>query len=183
MLGINAPPVTIKSIENAIVDEGWEQGWIVPEPPTITHRQESGGDRLRSRRPHGRGSAEPRRPHVTVLERDDRPGGLLMYGIPNMKLDKQEVVMRRIDLMEKEGIKFICNANVGENVEPMLLPKDFDAIVICTGATQARDLAVGKPQLEGRALRNGIPDRKHEGVVSTAARTSVPSMRRSDTSS
>ena len=84
---------------------------------------------------------------VTVLEREDRPGGLLMYGIPNMKLDKQEIVLRRIDLMEKEGIKFLCNANVGDNVEAMLLMKDFDAVVICTGATQPRDL-----KAEGRNL-------------------------------
>jgi glutamate synthase (NADPH/NADH) small chain len=83
-----------------------------------------------------------------VLEREDRPGGLLMYGIPNMKLDKQEVVARRIRLLEAEGIKFLCNANVGENVEPQLLLRDFDATVICTGATHPRDLAV-----EGRDLR------------------------------
>ena len=84
---------------------------------------------------------------VTVLERADRPGGLLMYGIPNMKLDKREVVERRLRLLEAEGIKFICNANVGENVEAQLLLRDFDATVICTGATQPRDLAV-----EGRGL-------------------------------
>ncbi len=68
-----------------------------------------------------------------------------MYGIPNMKLDKKEVVLRRIELMQQEGVKFVCNANVGENVEPMLLLKDFDAIVVCTGATQARDLTVDEP--------------------------------------
>ena len=84
---------------------------------------------------------------VTVLERADRPGGLLTYGIPNMKLDKREVVDRRIELMEQEGIKFVCNANVGDNVEANLLAKDFDAVVICTGATQPRDLGV-----EGRNL-------------------------------
>ena len=86
---------------------------------------------------------------MTVLERDDRPGGLLMYGIPNMKLDKREVVERRLKLMEQEGIKFICNANVGENVEAQLLRKDFDAIVLCTGATQPRDLPVEGRKLEG----------------------------------
>lgn len=71
-----------------------------------------------------------------------------MYGIPNMKLDKRAVVERRLKLMEQEGIKFVCNANVGENVEPQLLLKDFDAIVICTGATRPRDLPV-----EGRHLK------------------------------
>jgi glutamate synthase (NADPH/NADH) small chain len=84
---------------------------------------------------------------VTVLERDDRPGGLLMYGIPNMKLDKREVVQRRLDVMERSGIKFVCDASVGENVEAQLLLRDFDATVICTGATQPRDLPV-----EGRRL-------------------------------
>jgi glutamate synthase (NADPH/NADH) small chain len=83
-----------------------------------------------------------------VFERADRPGGLLMYGIPNMKLDKKEVVLRRIALMEKEGIKFICNANVGENVDSEIFLKEFDATVICTGATKPRDLPI-----EGRALK------------------------------
>ena len=72
---------------------------------------------------------------VTVLERADRPGGLLMYGIPNMKLDKRAVVLRRIELLEREGVKFICNAAVGDNVEAQLLVRDFDATVLCTGAT------------------------------------------------
>jgi glutamate synthase (NADPH/NADH) small chain len=85
---------------------------------------------------------------VTVLERDDRPGGLLMYGIPNMKLDKRAIVERRLQLLEQEGIKFICNAHVGENVEAELLLKDFDAMLICTGATAPRDL-----KAEGRDLK------------------------------
>jgi glutamate synthase (NADPH/NADH) small chain len=84
---------------------------------------------------------------VTVLERADRPGGLLMYGIPNMKLGKEEVVMRRIRLLEQEGIKFVCNANVGDNYEAQMMRKDFDAIVLCTGSTQPRDLGI-----EGRKL-------------------------------
>jgi len=77
-----------------------------------------------------------------VLERADRPGGLLMYGIPNMKLDKRAVVLRRIELLEREGVKFICNAAVGDNVEAQLLVRDFDATVLCTGATAPRDLKV-----------------------------------------
>jgi glutamate synthase (NADPH/NADH) small chain len=71
-----------------------------------------------------------------------------MYGIPNMKLDKKEVVLRRIKLMEESGIKFICNANVGDNVEPQIFLKEYDATVICTGATQPRDLPI-----EGRSLK------------------------------
>jgi glutamate synthase (NADPH/NADH) small chain len=72
-----------------------------------------------------------------------------MYGIPNMKLDKQDVVMRRIKLLEQEGIKFICNTNVGDNYEAQMMRRDFDAIVLCTGATQPRDLPVEGRQLSG----------------------------------
>jgi len=105
-----------------------------------------------------------------VLERDDRPGGLLMYGIPNMKLDKREIVLRRLELMEQSGVKFICNASVGDNVEAQLLLRDFDATLICTGATQPRDLPVEGRKLGGvhfameyltastKALLDGGPD-------------------------
>jgi glutamate synthase (NADPH/NADH) small chain len=149
VVGMNAPPVTIKNIECSIVERGWEEGWILPEPPAARTGKKvvvigSG--------PAGLAAAAQlnRAGHlVTVLERADRPGGLLMYGIPNMKLDKREVVERRLRLLEAEGVKFICNANVGDNVEAQLLLKDFDATVICTGATRPRDLAVAGRGLDG----------------------------------
>jgi glutamate synthase (NADPH/NADH) small chain len=170
VLGISSPPVTIKNIEATIIDRGWEEGWVTPEPPRARTGKKvvvigSG--------PAGLAAAAQlnKAGHlVTVLERDDRPGGLLMYGIPNMKLDKREVVERRLRLMEEEGVKFICNAEVGENVEALLLLKDFDATVICTGATQPRDLPVEGRNLKGihfamdylgaatKALLAGAPD-------------------------
>jgi glutamate synthase (NADPH/NADH) small chain len=148
VLGINAPPVTIKNIENTIIDHGWEKGWVIPEPPKMRTGKKVA---VIGSGPAGLAAAAQlnRAGHlVTVFERADRPGGLLMYGIPNMKLDKRAVVLRRIKLLEEEGIKFICNANVGENVEPQIFLNEFDATVICTGATQPRDLPI-----EGRGLK------------------------------
>lgn len=170
VLGISSPPVTIKNLEAAIIERGFEEGWVVAEPPkTRTGKKVV----VVGSGPAGLAAAAQlnRAGHlVTVLERDDRPGGLLMYGIPNMKLDKRAVVERRIKLLEQEGIKFLCNATVGENVEAQMLLKDFDATLICTGATRPRDLPVEGRDLDGvhfameyltastRALLDGKPD-------------------------
>jgi glutamate synthase (NADPH/NADH) small chain len=148
VLGINAPPVTIKNIECAIIDRGWENGWVVPEPPKKrTGRKVA----VIGSGPAGLCAAAQlnKAGHVvTVFERADRPGGLLMYGIPNMKLDKEQVVLRRIQQMETEGIRFVCNTEVGKNYPAEQLLKEFDAVILATGATKPRDLPV-----EGRNLK------------------------------
>src|SRR5436190_769922 len=148
VLGINAPPVTIKNIECSIIDKGWDEGWVVPEPPAV----QTGKDvAVIGSGPAGLCAAAQlnRAGHwVTVFERADRPGGLLMYGIPNPKLDKREVVQRRLKQMEDEGIKFICNTEIGGNYPAEKLLSEFDAVVLCTGATKPRDLPI-----EGRNLK------------------------------
>jgi len=148
VLGITNPPVTIKNIEYSIIDKGWQEGWIVPEPPTKRTGKKIA---IIGSGPAGLSAAAQlnKAGHwVTVYERADRPGGLLMYGIPNMKLDKEQVLMRRLHLLEQEGIKFVCNTEIGKDIPPQQLLNDFDAIVLCTGATQPRDL-----QIEGRELK------------------------------
>ncbi|HEY7311225.1 MAG TPA: glutamate synthase subunit beta [Gemmataceae bacterium] len=149
VLGINEPPVTIKSIECAIVDKGFEEGWIVPEPPPVRTGKKVA---VVGSGPAGLAAAAQlnRAGHwVTVFERADRVGGLLMYGIPNMKLDKRQVVQRRIDLMKAEGVVFVTNCEVGKDYPAEKLRHQFDAIVLCGGATKPRDLPIEGRQLGG----------------------------------
>jgi len=149
VLGINNPPVTIKNIECTIIDKGWEEGWVKPEPPSKRTGKKVA---VVGSGPAGLSAAAQlnRAGHtVTVFERADRPGGLLMYGIPNMKLDKEEVVLRRLKLLEAEGVRFVCNTEVGKNLSAEQLMADHDAVVLCTGATKPRDLPIDGRSLKG----------------------------------
>jgi glutamate synthase (NADPH/NADH) small chain len=149
VLGINAPPVTIKNIECSIVDHGWEHGWI---EPVLPEKRTGKNIAVVGSGPAGLCAAAQlnRAGHsVTVFERADRAGGLLMYGIPNMKLDKNEVVLRRLKVMEAEGVKFVCNTEVGKDLPAEKLMRDYDAIVLATGATKPRDLAIEGRQIKG----------------------------------
>ncbi|MFD0695520.1 glutamate synthase subunit beta [Paenibacillus sp. GCM10027628] len=148
-VGLKDTPVTIKSIEKAIIDKGFSEGWITPEPPEVRTGKKVA---VVGSGPSGLAAAAQlnKAGHwVTVFERADRVGGLLMYGIPNMKLDKK-YVQRRVDLLEAEGVTFITGAHVGVNYPIEKLQEEFDAIVLCGGATKGRDLPI-----EGREL-NGI---------------------------
>jgi glutamate synthase (NADPH/NADH) small chain len=148
VLGLNELPVTIKTIEAAIIDNGFAQGLVVAEPP-----EKRTGKKVAviGSGPAGLACAAQlnRAGHlVTVYERADRAGGLLMYGIPNMKLDKK-IVQRRIDLMAEEGVRFVTNAHIGVDMSAAELKNDFDAVVICTGATKPRDLPIPGRELQG----------------------------------
>lgn len=148
VLGISEPPVTIKNIEASIIDRGFAEGWVKAEPP----RKRTGKKvAVVGSGPAGLSAAAQlnRAGHlVTVFERSDRVGGLLMYGIPNMKLDKG-VVQRRVDLLAKEGVTFVTNTEVGKNYPAEKLRKDFDAVVLAMGATVPRDLVVPGRDLKG----------------------------------
>ncbi len=148
VLGINNPAVTIKNIENAIIDRGFEEGWVKARVP-----QARSGKKVAvvGSGPAGLAAAEQLNHaghSVTVYEREDRIGGLLMYGIPNMKLDKG-VVDRRINLMRDAGIEFVVNTNVGKDITVAQLQKDNDAVLFATGSTTPRDLPVPGRNLKG----------------------------------
>ncbi len=147
-LGISDPAVTIKSIEYAIIERAYEEGWVTP---TIPARRTGKRIAVIGSGPAGLACADQLNTvghTVTVFERADRVGGLLMYGIPNMKLDKR-LVERRIHIMAESGITFLTNVEVGVNYPADTLRDEFDAIVLCTGATRPRDLPVPGRELRG----------------------------------
>ncbi len=148
VLGIHEPAVTIKNIEASIIDKGFDEGWVTAEPPSKHTGKKVA---VVGSGPAGLSAAAQlnKAGHtVTVFERDDRIGGLLMYGIPNMKLDKQ-IVQRRVDLLAAEGVKFVVNTEIGKNYPAEKLLKEFDSVVLCVGATKPRDLQVPGRELKG----------------------------------
>jgi glutamate synthase (NADPH) small chain len=177
VLGMNNPPVTIKNLECSIIDHGWEKGWVVAEPPAKRTGKKvavvgSGPAGLCAAAQLNKAGHS-----VTVFERADRPGGLLMYGIPNMKLDKQDIVLRRIKQLEAEGIQFVCNTEIGVTLPAGQLLEEHHATVLCTGATKPRDLPIEGRNLKGihfameflTANTKSVLDSKKNGGFITAA--------------
>ncbi len=173
-LNINSDPVGIKSIEHAIADKGWQMGWVVPQPPKVTT-----GKRVAiiGSGPAGLAAAQQlaRVGHdVTVFEKNDKPGGLLRYGIPDFKLDKGHVT-RRIKQMQAEGVTFCTGVNVGSRELPAgvandavdfiaaeEIVRDFDAVILAAGSEVPRDLTISGRELKGTypALEFLIPQNK-----------------------
>ncbi|GGH75392.1 glutamate synthase (NADPH/NADH) small chain [Pullulanibacillus pueri] len=147
-VSLNDDAVTIKNIEKSIIDKGFAEGWIVPEPPE--HRTGKHVAIIGSG-PAGLAAADQlnKAGHwVTVFEREDRVGGLLMYGIPNMKLEKESVT-RRVDLLRQEGVIFQVNTEVGKDISMQQLEDKFDAVIVCAGATKQRDVDIPGREAKG----------------------------------
>jgi len=147
-LAISDPAVSIKSIERTIIDKGFENGWVTPRIPTARTGKKIA---IIGSGPAGLASADELNQaghSVTIYERADRAGGLLMYGIPNMKLEK-EVVERRIHLLQQEGIDFILNTEVGIAISVDDLKSNFDAVILCIGAQKQRKLHLKGSESKG----------------------------------
>jgi len=148
VLGIDQPPVSIKLIERSVVERAWQEGWIKPEPP-----EQNTGKRVAvvGSGPSGLAAAQQLRRaghSVTVYEKNDRIGGLMRYGIPNFKLEK-DVLDRRIEQLRAEGVVFETNAHVGANVPVKSLSEHYDAILLCGGSEQPRNLSIPGRELKG----------------------------------
>ena len=146
--GLHGEPVTVRDNELGIIEDAWERGLMKPRPP-----KNRTGKRIAvvGSGPSGLACADQlnsRGHSVTVFEREDRPGGLLMYGIPNMKLEKS-IVQRRLDLMAAQGVEFRTGVDVGKDISARELRRDFDAVVLCCGAANPRDLDLPGREGEG----------------------------------
>ena len=160
VLGINQSPVTIKDDEAFIIDTAYEKGWMKPYPP----KERTGKNvAIVGSGPSGLAAADQlnKAGHsVVVFEREDRIGGLIMYGIPNMKLDKK-IVERRVDIMKEEGIVFKTGVWVGRDVTLDSLLKEYDAVLLAAGSTKPRDLNVPRAQPQRCPFRDGVSHREH----------------------
>lgn len=148
VLGINEDPVSIENIEKNIVETAFKKGWISPQPPAVRSDKRIA---IVGSGPAGLAAAQQlnRAGHsVTVFERDERPGGLLRYGIPDFKMEKH-VIDRRLNILEEEGIEFRCGVHVGVDVPAKKLQSEFDAVLLCGGATVRRKLPIQGAELEG----------------------------------
>ncbi|MFW6309020.1 MAG: glutamate synthase subunit beta [bacterium] len=174
-LGMNEPAVTIKANEYQIIEKAFSEGWIKPEPPEKRTGNEVA---IVGSGPAGLACADQLNQlghRVTVYERQDRIGGLLVYGIPNMKLDKEKVLQRRIEIMREEGIDFITGTEVGTDIAAEKLQQEYDSVVLCGGATNPRDLSVPGRNLEGinfavdflkASTRHLLEDQKSDNLLS-----------------
>jgi glutamate synthase (NADPH/NADH) small chain len=146
--GLVSDPVSIKSVERSIIEHAFDEGWVVPKPPL---RRTDKKVAVIGSGPAGMACADQLNKighHVTVFERSDRAGGLLMYGIPSMKIEK-DIVDRRVHLLEDEGIVFKTGVDVGKDITESELRAAFDAIVLCTGAGKHRDIPIEGRQFSG----------------------------------
>ena len=147
--GIVEAPVSIKSIECTIIDKGFENGWMVPRPPA---KRSGFSVAVVGSGPAGLAAADQLNKaghRVTVFERADRVGGLMMYGVPNMKADKERIVQRRVDLMAQEGVRFVTNAHIGVTHAIEDIRGTHDAVLLACGATKPRDLPIEGRDLQG----------------------------------
>ena len=145
---LNGEPVCTKENERAIIERAYAEGLVKPNPPKVRTGKKVA---VVGSGPSGLATAMQlnRRGHsVTVFERNDRIGGLLRYGIPNMKLEKQ-IIDRRLEVMKAEGVEFVTNANIGKDIEAEKLLKDFDRVVLCCGASNPRDIKVPGREAKG----------------------------------
>ena len=171
VLSINEPAVTIEQIEKSIVEHAFEHGWVHPRPPL---RRSGKAVAVIGSGPAGLACAQQLNVAghtVTVFERDPKPGGLLRYGIPDFKLEKA-ILDRRLKVMEKEGVVFETGVHVGADLAVETLGADFDAVVICAGATRPRDLPIPGRELKG--IHQAMSFLKGQNRVIAGEAESVP---------